>query len=86
MGHERYAFFGNKMSVDLRYWRQHRERYSDSPSLFPTSRRTSLDVNNFDATVRRNGLSVGCLFILIYYETTLQYITSLKETEILQRE
>ncbi len=58
-GHERYVFFGYKMSVDLRRWMQHRDRYSDSPYLFPTSRGTRLDVNNFEATVRRKGLSVG---------------------------
>ncbi|MGE6513341.1 tyrosine-type recombinase/integrase [Lysinibacillus sphaericus] len=58
-GHERYVFFGHKMSVDLRRWMKHRDRYIESPYLFPTTRGTQLDVSNFEGTVRRKGLSVG---------------------------
>ena len=58
-GHERYVFFGHKISADLRRWMQHRDRYSDSPYLFPTSRGTQLSVTNFGATVRRKGRKVG---------------------------
>ena len=58
-GHQRYVFFGHKMSVNLRRWMQHRDRYSDSPYLFPTSRGTRLSVTNFEATVRRKGKHVG---------------------------
>lgn len=57
-GHERYVFFGHKMSVDLKRWMQHRDRYSDSPYLFPTTRGTKLDVTNFETTVRRKGKSI----------------------------
>lgn len=38
---------------------QHRDRYSDSTSLFPTSRGTQLSVTNFWATVRKKGRRVG---------------------------
>ena len=58
-GHERYVFFGHKMSADLRRWMHHRDRYSDGPYLFPTSRGTQLSVTNFGATVRRQGRGVG---------------------------
>ena len=58
-GHERYVYFGHKLSVDLKRWMSHRDRYSDSPYLFPTSRGTQLDVTNFEGTVRRKGKSVG---------------------------
>lgn len=58
-GHERYVFFGHKASSDLKRWMQHRDRYSDSPYLFPTSRGTQLSVTNFGATVRRKGRYVG---------------------------
>ncbi len=58
-GHERYVFFGSKMSVDLRRWMQHRDRYSDSIYLFPTTKGTQLNVTNFEGTVRRKGKSVG---------------------------
>ena len=52
-GHERYVFFGHNMSTDLKRWMQHRDRYSDSPYLFPTSRETPLSVTNFESTVRK---------------------------------
>lgn len=58
-GHERYVFFGHKMSTDLKRWMQHRDRYSDSPYLFPTSRGTPLSVTNFESTVRKKGQKVG---------------------------
>lgn len=52
-GHERYVFFGQKLSIELKRWLQHKDRYSDSPYLFPTTRGTVLEVNNFEASVRR---------------------------------
>lgn len=58
-GHERYVYFGHKMSVDLKRWIRHRDRYSDSLYLFPTTRGTALAVTNFEGTVRRKGKSVG---------------------------
>ena len=58
-GHERYVFFGHKMSVDLKRWIRHRDRYSDSQYLFPTTRGTALALTNFEGTVRRKGKSVG---------------------------
>lgn len=57
-GHERYVYFGHKMSIELKRWMQYRDRFSDSPYLFPTTRGTRLDVTNFEATVRRKGRSV----------------------------
>lgn len=47
------------MSVDLKRWIWHRDRYSDSLYLFPTTRGTALAVTNFEGTVRRKGKSVG---------------------------
>lgn len=52
-GHERYVFFGHKMSVDLKRWIKHRDRYSDSDYLFPTTKGTRLDVTNFEGTVKK---------------------------------
>lgn len=54
-GHERYVYFGHKLSVDLKRWIAHRDRYTDSPYLFPTTRGTALTVTNFESTVRRKG-------------------------------
>lgn len=58
-GHERYVFFSQKMSIDLKRWLIHKDRYSDSPYLFPTVRGTALKVTNFEATVKRKGREVG---------------------------
>lgn len=58
-GHERYVYFGTKSLVDLKRWMAHRDRYIDSPYLFPTSRGTALAVTNFESTVRKKGESVG---------------------------
>ncbi|MGE7921236.1 tyrosine-type recombinase/integrase [Viridibacillus sp. NPDC093762] len=58
-GKERYVFFGHKMSTDLRRWLQYKDRFSDSPYIFPTVRGTQLEVNNFKLSVRNAGKSVG---------------------------
>ncbi|XAU98904.1 tyrosine-type recombinase/integrase [Lysinibacillus telephonicus] len=58
-GHERYVFFGHKMSVDLKRWIKHRDRYSDSDYLFPTTKGTRLDVTNFEGTVKKKGKIIG---------------------------
>lgn len=57
-GHERYVYFGHKLLVDLKRWLSHKDRYVDSPYLFPTSRGTRLTVTNFESTVRRKGSNV----------------------------
>lgn len=58
-GHERYVFFGHKMSIDLKRWIQYRDRFSDSEFLFPTVKGTRLVVTNFEATVRKKGKKIG---------------------------
>lgn len=58
-GHERYVFFGHKVSTNLKRWLQYRDRFSDSEFLFPTIRGTKLNVTNFETTVRRKGRKVG---------------------------
>lgn len=58
-GHERYAFFGHKMSADLRRWMKYRDRFSGSDFLFPTIRGTKLDVTNFERSIRRTAKNVG---------------------------
>lgn len=56
---ERYVYFGFKMANDLKRWLQYRDRYSDSPYLFPTIRGTKLDVRNFERTLKQAGNKVG---------------------------
>lgn len=56
---QRYVYFSFKMSTDLKRWLQYRDRYSDSPYLFPTQRGSKLDVRNFERTLREAGKKVG---------------------------
>lgn len=56
---ERYVYFGYKMATDLKRWMQYRDRYSDSPFLFPTIRGTQLDVRNFERSLKQAGDKVG---------------------------
>ncbi|MFD2681186.1 tyrosine-type recombinase/integrase [Bacillus seohaeanensis] len=56
---ERYVYFGFKMLNDLKRWMQYRDRYSDSPYLFPTIRGTKLDIRNFERTLKEAGKKVG---------------------------
>lgn len=58
-GHERYVYFGHKLAIDLKRWMAHRDRYTESPYIFPTSRGTALTVTNFEATVRRKGRALN---------------------------
>ena len=56
---QRYVYFSHKMSTDLKRWMKYRDRFSDSPYLFPTIRGTQLDVRNFERAIREAGKKVG---------------------------
>jgi len=56
---QRYVYFSYKMSTDLKRWMKYRDRFSDSPYLFPTTRGTQLDVRNFERALREAGRKVG---------------------------
>ncbi len=56
---QRYVYFSYKMSTDLKRWMKYRDRFSDSPYLFPTTRGTQLDVRNFERALRETGRKVG---------------------------
>jgi integrase/recombinase XerD len=56
---QRYVFFSFKLSHDLKRWFTYRDRFSDSPFLFPTIRGTILDVKNFERMLKKAGKSVG---------------------------
>ncbi|UQD52683.1 site-specific integrase [Bacillus methanolicus] len=56
---QRYVYFSFKMSNDLKRWMKFRDRFSDSPFLFPTTRGTQLDVRNFERALREAGRKVG---------------------------
>lgn len=56
---QRYVYFSHKMATDLKRWMKYRDRFSDSPYLFPTIRGTQLDVRNFERAIREAGKKVG---------------------------
>lgn len=56
---QRYVFFSDKLSIDLRRWMQYRDRYSDSEYLFPTTRGNKQDVSTFEKILKKVGDSVN---------------------------
>jgi len=56
---QRYVYFSNRMSNDLKRWLKYRDRFSDSEYLFPTNRGTQQNVSNFEKTLKTIGNSVG---------------------------
>ncbi len=56
---QRYVYFSQKISRELKNWLLYRDRYSNSFYLFPTIRGTQLEIRNFERTLRLNGKKVG---------------------------
>lgn len=55
----RYVFFSDKMTRLLRQWIKYKDRYRDSDFLFCTNQGKALQVNNFEANVRKYARRVG---------------------------
>lgn len=58
-GAERYVYFSFKSSNELKSWLKYKDRYSDSPYLFPTTRGTKLEVRNYERALREAGEKVN---------------------------
>ncbi len=56
---QRYVYFSNKLSIDLKRWFQYRDRYSDSEYLFPTVRGGMQDVSSFEKLIKKAANSVS---------------------------
>lgn len=56
---QRYVYFSQKISRELKNWLLYRDRYSNSFYLFPTIRGTQFEIRNFERTLRLNGKKVG---------------------------
>lgn len=56
---QRYVYFSQKVSRELKNWLLYRDRYSNSFYLFPTIRGTQLEIRNFERALRLNGKKVG---------------------------
>jgi len=58
---QRYVYFSFKMANDLKNWIKYRDRFSDSPYMFPTTRGTELQIRNFEYALHKAGEKVGVL-------------------------
>lgn len=56
---QRYVYFSFKMSRDLKRWLLYHDRFSSSEYLFPTNRGTSLEIRNFEKSLRDIGKRIG---------------------------
>lgn len=56
---ERYVYFSFKLANDMKQWMKYKDRYSESPFLFPTTRGTQLEVGNYERVLREAGERVG---------------------------
>ncbi|GAB7386845.1 hypothetical protein BSNK01_06810 [Bacillaceae bacterium] len=56
---QRYVYFSFKMAKELRNWLKYRDRYSNSPYLFPSTRGTQLEIRNYERALREAGRKVG---------------------------
>ena len=55
----RYVFFSDKMATQLQRWIKYKDRYRDSDFLFCTNKDKFLEVNNFEANVRKYAQRIG---------------------------
>ncbi|MFD0694980.1 tyrosine-type recombinase/integrase [Paenibacillus sp. GCM10027628] len=57
--HERYVYFSFKIAKEIKQWILYKDRYNNSPFLFPTNRGTPLEIRNYEKALRDAGKSVG---------------------------
>ena len=56
---DRYVFFSNKTSLELKRWVQYRDRYTTSKYLFCTKRGTTLEVHYFEKNFKKYTERIG---------------------------
>lgn len=56
---QRYAFFSQDMSRDLKRWLQYWDRYTDSEWIFPTYQGKQLEIRNYEYALKKAGKSVN---------------------------
>jgi integrase/recombinase XerD len=56
---QRYVYFSPKLAVELKSWLKYKDRYVESPYLFPTTRGTKLEIRNFEKALRDAGNKAG---------------------------
>jgi integrase/recombinase XerD len=56
---QRYVYFSPKMAREVKQWLKYKDRYSDSPFMFPTNRGSELEIRNFEKALRDAGKKSG---------------------------
>jgi len=56
---QRYVYFSPKLAVELKSWLKFKDRYVNSPYLFPTNRGTRLEIRNYERTLKLAGERAG---------------------------
>lgn len=56
---ERFVYFSQKMGRNLRSWLEYRDRYTDSPYVFPSIKGNRIDIRTISATFRKHSKLVG---------------------------
>jgi integrase/recombinase XerD len=56
---QRYVFFSPRLGQELKSWLKYKDRYIDSPFVFPTRQGTKLEIRNFEKALRDAGKRVG---------------------------
>lgn len=56
---ERFVYFSFKSANEIKHWMRYKDRYSDSPFLFPTTRGTQLEIRNYERALKEAGEKVG---------------------------
>ncbi|WP_428909066.1 tyrosine-type recombinase/integrase [Niallia sp. Krafla_26] len=58
-GKERFVYFSQKMGRNLKSWLEYRERYTDSPYVFPTTRGNRMDIRTVESSFKKHSRLVG---------------------------
>jgi integrase/recombinase XerD len=56
---ERYVYFSQVMSRELKHYLKFKDRYTESDLLFPTTRNTELTIHSFEKQLKQAGEQVG---------------------------
>ncbi|WP_139823851.1 tyrosine-type recombinase/integrase [Thalassobacillus devorans] len=57
--HDRYVYYSQKMGRSLKSWLEYRDRYTDSPYVFPSIRGNKMDIRNIESAFKKHGRLVG---------------------------
>lgn len=56
---ERYVYFSQQMSRELRHYLKFKDRYTSSSLLFPTMKNTEMTIHSFEVQLKKAGAKIG---------------------------